>query len=490
MSDRNASWLTGTLVLVLAGAPGAGCGDDDASESASCTDDNCDGGVGAELAQTFYVAHQGSLVSYDLESGEERPGALQDIDGPVDLQALSDGTLLVNLTNSNEILVFDGTTMLEIERMPSSGADGARPVHSFITPVRDGAQYWMTLNDGMDGVPESNTAVFLDLTQGDSRFERVGEVQLGVGHHKASFSATQERVVISNIGDCDNVLSVYDYSDPSDIQTLATLDAEAAGFGAADPGDGNFDPSFCDPTYERGLPPAPHGCATASESGKAYCNLTSSGAIVVIDIDADEPEFSLVETSGQGGGFTFVHPGGRYVYSLQEEPREGADGESCQIGQLVVLDATSDEVVSTTPLFYTGADCSEMLAGTAAETANPGHAYFTRDGDKLYVPTSGGFMVADARVDQLLVLDTSDPAAPVQGDSIEVGEHTDHSAGALSGDGRHLLVVNSVDGTISDVDTQTDEVIATFEVESEPRVVATFGSAPGPSVQTGPIVSE
>ena len=80
-------------------------------------------------------------------------------------------------------------------------------------------------------------------------------------------------------------------------------------------------------------------------SGRAYCNLTSSGSIVVVDIDAATPTFQLLPTTGTGGGKTEVHPGGRYVYSLQEEPRGG-----CTIGQLVVIDSTSDSIVTQMPL--------------------------------------------------------------------------------------------------------------------------------------------
>jgi hypothetical protein len=99
-------------------------------------------------------------------------------------------------------------------------------------------------------------------------------------------------------------------------------------------------------------------------------------------------------------------------------------------------------------------------------------------------------MVEDARVDQLLVLDTSDPTSPQQQPSIEVGEHTDHSAGALSGDGDWLLVVHGVDGTVSKIATASDEVVDTFTVEASPKVIATYGSGEGPSQQTGPVVGE
>jgi YVTN family beta-propeller protein len=473
------------------------CGDDDGGDpddDDSAADDGADGddgadddGAGGALGHTLFVAREGSLASFDLATGEERAGTVTDVTGPVDLQALADGTLMVNLTGRNEILAIEGDSMLEVARLPSSGGGGIRPVHSYLSPDYDGASYWMTLNDG-EGERAENSACLVDVTEGsDTRFQVVGEVPLGLGHHKAAFSKTQPRAVISNISDCEDTLSVFDFADPAEVQKLATLTGAQAGFDAPDPGEGGFDPAFCDPTYERGLPPAPHGCATSPLSGKAYCNLTSSGAVVAVDIDAEEPAFELVATEGSGGGYTFAHPGGRYIYTLHESPREGDGGEACQVGAVSVIDSMGDEVVAIAPLRYTGPDCADELAGTPAETANPGHAYFAGGGDTLFIPTSGGFDVADARVDQLLVVDASDPAAPAQLESIPVGVTTSHSAAALSGDGSALFVVNAIDGTVSQVDVANLQVSATIEAGDDPRVVASFGADEGPSHQTGPI---
>jgi len=442
----------------------------------------------AALTQTLFVAHEGTLVSYDIASAQERPGVVPNVLGPTDAQALEDGTIMTNLTGSNEILAVDGQTMREVARIPSSGAHAARPVHSYISPTRDGRQYWIALNDGIQGEQNTTSAAFIDITAGSAtRFQRVGEVALGIGHHKAAFSTTTERVAISNIADCDNVLSVYEYSNIGQIRTLATLTSAAAGWTAPDPGEGHFNPRFCDPTYHRGAPPAPHGCATSRLSGHVYCNLTSSGEMVVVDIDATPPTFRILATSGKGDGFTLYHPGGRYMYTMQEQPREGHGGAPCQIGQIVVTDAMTDSVVSQTPVRYKGPGCTEPLTGTAAATANLGHCHFTHDGSKLFVPTSGGFNVPTARVDQLVAFNTADPAHPVQLPSVRVGVHTSHSASALSGDGLWVFVVNTVDGTVSQADVATGSVTRTFTVHANPKTVATFGTAEGPSEQTGPI---
>ena len=46
----------------------------------------------------------------------------------------------------------------------------------------------------------------------------------------ASLRVTRPRVVITNIADCGNVLSVYDYTDVANIKTVGTLTAAAAGW--------------------------------------------------------------------------------------------------------------------------------------------------------------------------------------------------------------------------------------------------------------------
>jgi hypothetical protein len=89
--------------LVLAIAAGLACSDRDAV----LVDGLQPEAKGVELEQTLFVAHEGSLVSYDIETGEERPGAVQGVSNPTDLQALDDGTLLVNLTDQNHVLEVD-----------------------------------------------------------------------------------------------------------------------------------------------------------------------------------------------------------------------------------------------------------------------------------------------------------------------------------------------------------------------------------------------
>ena len=478
--------LLPTLVALALG----GCGTD--HEPSLDPDIDAGAGAGGSFAHTLFVAREGSLSSYDLTTGQERPGTVTDVAGPVSLQALDDGLLLVNLSGRDEVLVVDGRTMREVARIPSSAMGGVRPVHGYISPADvDGRRYWLALNDGSMNTRATSSARFIDLGEGFSTYlQPAGEVGLGSGHHKASFSASRARVLISNLADCEDVMTVYDYTDPSKIEALATLTAAQAGW------DGSSEQRTCDPTYASGMPPAPHGCATSPSAGKAYCNLTSSGEMVVADLDADPPAFQVLATGGTGGGETRMHPHGRYAYTVHQAPREVMDQTSgtlhraCQIGALSVTDTTTDTVVTTMPLGYHGPGCGARLTGTPAETANPGHPYFGPDGSTLYIVTSGGFRVAGARVDRLLVLDTSDPAAPVQQPSLRVGTHTGHGAAALSGHGQYLFVVHAVDGTVSQIDTAGRALLATIPVGDSPRNVATFGQEEGPSHQTGPIEPE
>jgi YVTN family beta-propeller protein len=464
--------LVGLAALLVGGA----CGSDDEPMTPPQS---------TPLAQALFVAHEGFLASYDVATGNERAGTLPNVTGPVDLQALADGTLLVNLTGRNELLILDGKTMLERARLPSSSKGAARPVHSYLSPEVGGKRYWFTFNDGAENMPATNSALLVDVTPGSPKYlQAVGEVALGVGHHKAAFSTTMARVAISNISDCMNVVTVYDFTDPANIKSLATLTSKDAGW------DGSSFPKTCDPTYKMGVPPAPHGCATSKVSKKAYCNITGSGDIVAVDLDAPAPAFKLIPTTGSGGGYTKASRDGRYLFSLQSSPREGdmkKPGALCQVGQLVVVDAQTDTAVKQLPLLYKGPGCAEALAMTPAETDEPGHLQISPDGKTLFVAVGGGFMVAAARSNQHLVVDISDPANAVQKASLTVGQGTGHRADVLSGDGKFVFVTNNVDGTVTQIDAASAVVVKTIKTKDQPLTVATWGTTEGPSEQTGPI---
>ena len=432
--------------------------------------------------QALYVAHDGSLVSYDIGCGTERPGTVTNISSPTDMQALEDGTVLANLTALNTTVIVNGQSMLELGRVASTSG-GTRPVHSYISPDRNGKRYFVALDDGQSSDPATSKAVFTNVKSGTANYlQRAGEMGLGIGHHKAAFSNTLDRMIVSNISECNNVLTAYDYSNIANIQTLRTWSALQYGW------DGSSRARTCDPTFATGAPPAPHGCATSKVSGKIYCNLTSSGEIIATNIDATPPTYVKIATGGSGSGYTKPHKDGRFMYSLQSSPREGDMGAAtCQIGQLVAIDATSDTVAARVPLLYKGPACTTPINGTDEDTAEPDHIRVSNDGKTLYISSAGGFNVTRARVRQELVLDVTNPGAPVQKASIPVGTSTNHHGDALSGDGRWLFVTNNLDGTVTQIDTSTNQVTRTLTVRSTPLTVATFGTNEGPSEQTGPI---
>jgi YVTN family beta-propeller protein len=419
----------------------------------------------ADLSQALFVATaDGQLSSFDAASGATRAGTVTQVLGPVDMQALPGGYVGVNLSTGNQVLFVDARTMLEVARIPSSRTGGVKPVHAYLSPVRQEKQYWLAFNDG-DGTAASNSALFIDVAEGSARrFQAAGEVGLGIGHHKAAFSTTQERVVISNISDCDEVFQVFDYADPAGIQELKAWSAADLGFDCA------------------ATKPVPHGCASSQVSGKAYCNFTGTGEIAAIDLDANPPAIAKLTPplGGSGSGATAAHPGGRYVYTAHATPREGQGGVDGQIGSISVVDG-QDDGVTDLPLRYDGAGGTAALAGTDASEVGISHLTFSADGALLFViPGSGS--AAEQRARRVLVLDTRDPAHPRQLPSITVGASHGDNSDALSGDGKTLFVTNNADTTVSAIDVASLQVTRTFDTHAgAPKVVATYGTAEGPS---------
>jgi YVTN family beta-propeller protein len=463
------SWKR-TLLCLSVGALLAACGGDKTPDPTPEPEPQPQPGP-EPLKPTLFVGAEGSLISYDLETGQQRPGRVPEVSSPTDLQVLEDGTVLVNLTVRNEVLVVDGRTLEERARIPSKGE---RPNHSYVSPPRNGKRYWMTLNDGLSSQPESSTALFVDATPGSPTYlQAVGSVRLGRGHHKASFSNTRERVVISNLSDCDDVLSVYDYSDVKNVQKVLSLSAGVLGMA-------------CSLT----APLTPHGCATSKVSGRAYCNLTGPGVIASVDLDAPTPTARLIYTGGKGGGHTVASADGRFIYTVQELPREGNathTGAPCQVGQLVMVDTSSDNLAGQVPLLYRGPSCNSPLAGTDEAKATASHLLLSRDGKTLYITASGAFDDAASRVRQQLVLDLSQPFSPAQKPSISVGNSLGSHAVALSSEGRYLFVANTVDNSLSQIDTTTNTVVSTINLPTNARTMSLYSSADGPSEHVGSI---
>jgi DNA-binding beta-propeller fold protein YncE len=443
-------------------------------------EDDASAGTGGPVPQILFAAQEGGLASFDLASGSARPGVLADMKGPTDMQALEDGTVLVNLSGSNEILALDGKTMLVKARLPSSGGTAVKPVHAYITPALGGGRYWMSLNDG-DGTRAGNSARFLFLDPGDTAryLKPAGEIGLGIGHHKAAFSPDKPRLVVSNISDCADIMSVFDYSDIADIRKIATLDAAKSGF------DGSDRKHTCGKDTASGIMPSPHGCASAKANAHALCNETGTGTLVAVDLDAGAPGFKLIPTRGSGAGYTSAHPGGRYIYSLQSAPNETDGGAPCQIGQVAVVDMGNDSLVSESPLYYKGGDCADSLKGTPAAGAAPSHILFSLDGNRAFVNVASASDPA-ARASLQLSLDVSDPAHPRQGPSIAIGSSYGSHGETLTGDGKLLIVANNKDATVSLIDVASATVAKTLAIGNAGKTLATYGSAEGPGHQAGP----
>jgi hypothetical protein len=455
-------------LVVLALCLAAACGDNIRGEG----DEDA-----GPVAHSVFVANQDALVSYDLGTGWLRPGRVEGLHYPNNMVALADGHILLSNPEENdagEVVVVQASTMAEVTRTPSTMEESGCSYHPnqlYLTPDR---RFALVLNDSCEG--EGSSAGFIDVrSDSSSRFALVGEVPLGLYWHNAAFSRTQERVVITNGGDCNEVLAIYDYGDIDHIRKVAALPIEAVGFHNDPPADGTYDPTYCDNDGEGlGQIPGPGECATAS-NGRAYCTIGATGDVVSIDLDADDPSFDLVRIRGRWGLQMRLHPDGRHLYALHSYPYGG-----CTIGQLVVIDSQSDAVVAQLPLGYYGPGCTEDLTGTLFEDAQPTGLTFTLDGQTLYVNV--GALVGD----QELVLDVRDPAAPVQLGSLDVG--LGRGPDVLSGDGRFLVHVEGVEevGTLTLIDAPAHELLGVIRTEEEPRVAVTFGTEEGPSPQDGP----
>jgi hypothetical protein len=452
----------------------------------ACEDENggMPGGTGTPgptgaTPHSLFATDGDTLVAFEVASGAPKTGAIANVKGPTDMQALDSGHVLVNLTENNEILAVDGRTFREVARIRSSSLGATRPVHSFVTPRIGGKQFWTANNDG-DGTAASNSLVFVDIVPDSATFlQAVGEIPLGIGHHKNAWSAARARVSVTNIADCDNVVQVIDYSDVSKPVLVKKWSAAEL-----DPG------RTCGP----GMGASPHGGAAAA-NGHGYHNLTGWGAVLAVDQDSDPPTFKLLSAKGNGAGYTKAGKDGRYVYSLQRTPRQGdasRPGVDCQIGQLLVIDSTSDTIIAETPILLTGPDCRDTLPAHAA-AAGPDHIKITKDGKTLFITTQASPAMGSsepAYSDQLVVFDLSDPARPAQQPSITVGKHSGHRSMTLSGDDKVLFVVNSASNpaekSISQVDVQARTVTRTLMMSTAPRQLATWGTEQGPSLQTGP----
>ena len=442
------------------------------------------------LDHTILVVGTTEAGIYEIATGKElaripAPG------GSLDTMALANGHALFNHTAAHNVIAVDLRTGKEINRIASSSLGAKRPVHAYLTPAFGGRQFYVALNDGVVAdtpvgeVPKDSSLTLIDVIPSSTDYLKpVGEVRLGRGHHKLAFSNTRARMVASNIADCNDVLSVYDFSSPADIKLVKTFSAKDLGY------DGSSALKTCDVTGKTGVSLSPHGVGTSAATGEAYHFITGTGQVALIDIDSDAPSLKLVQTAGIGGSTAKDMPGGRYIVVPQRTPRELQDragGVLCQVGQIAVIDAVKRQLVAQIPLLYGDGACSDSLVGKPGAAATPAYVGFTKDGKRMLVSlgTLGGAANQPLAVDLTLVFDMSDPTKPKQLGSIKVEAGKAADVVMASG-GAIAFVPNSAANSVSVIDTATMQVIRTIKTVDGAMRISSFSPSSGPSKPVGP----
>jgi DUF2924 family protein len=76
----------------------------------------------------------------------------------------------------------------------------------------------------------------IDAVQSSPTFLKpMGEARLGIGHHKVGFSMKRPRLAVSNISDCSDVISIYDYQNAFGIKLVKTFSATDLGYDGSTP---------------------------------------------------------------------------------------------------------------------------------------------------------------------------------------------------------------------------------------------------------------
>jgi DNA-binding beta-propeller fold protein YncE len=445
----------------------------------------------AEGAHILAVAGRDQIALHDLTTGAEL-ARFDAKGGSSDMVALAGGIVLSNHTAGNAVVLLDVKKRAEIGRIPSSSLGGTRPVHMYLTPALDGKQFVVVLNDGAERrsarseAPTDSTLLLIDATAGSPAFlKAMGETRLGQGHHKVGFSTRWPRFAVSNIADCSDVVSVYDYGNPSDIRLVKKFAAADLGY------DGSTALKTCDEAGKSGVMLSPHGTGSSAASGRVYHFLTGTGQLALFDIDAEAPTVKLLQTSGAGGASVKDMPGGRFMVVPQRGPRElhqKADGAPCQIGQLAVIDAVAEKLAAQLPVFYGEPTCRTSLAGTPQERAALQYAMPSPDGRTVFVQVGALYAPPSAAPSSsvVAVFDLSDPYRPTQLPSIAIGAGEGTRDHAITGDGKLLIVPNSLDNSVSVIDVAKRALVRTFATVAKPHRAVTFGDETGPSKPVGP----
>lgn len=381
--------------------------------------------------------------------------------------------LFINLGSTNQVAALDpvGETITFSKFI----AVGQRPVHINRDP--EGSRIWVQ-NDadpttGIDTVtPACNaaqagsvsviqnhgTAGHDDEEEGVNAGEVIATICVGKGHHKAAFSTPTAadnsiplRAFISNM--IDGTISVID-NDPASgnyLKVIRTIDL-------CDP---NKEACDEDPATPNGA--GPHGMIYSTVSGMIFNNNEDYGTVNVINpalvetavIGPRIPDPAISTTLDVGfAGATHITPDGRFVIV------RGFDSSSVT-GKLTVIDVAN-------PTGFTTHDLTNI---------NPGTLAFTSDGAKMYVAGSGSAQRPTQRGNVVLAYDISAlPILPAPTE-ITVGSTTaGRSIGILEegGEATHLFATNRTDGTVSVIDTSTDTVVDTVQVDGTPTSLLVF----------------
>ena len=443
-----------------------------------------------KLDHVMLVVGSSEAAVYEVATGREL-GKVSVPGGSLDTMALPNGVALFNHTAGHQVLALDLKTGQEVARIPSSGLGAKRPVHAYMTPPTGGRQFYVTLNDGVVAdtpvgeVPKDSSLALIDVDPASPTYLKLaGEVRLGRGHHKVAFSNTRARMVASNIADCSDVLSVYDYSNPADIKLVKSFAARDLGY------DQSSAAKICDVTGKTGVNLAPHGVGTSAATGEAFHFITGTGQVALIDIDAEAPTVRLIQTAGSGGSTAKDMPGGRFIVVPQRTPREVQDkagGVLCQIGQIAVIDAVNRQLVSQTPILYGNGACNESLVGKPGAAAAVSYLGFNKDGSRMFVAvgTLSGPQNVAATVDLVPVFDMTNPSQPKQLEPLKL-EARKGSDIVMANGGRLAFIPNSEASTVSIVDTESMKVVNTVKTVAGPSRLSAFSPSAGPSKYIGP----
>jgi len=402
-------------------------------------------------AQTVWSSSPEDLVAaFDLKTGKEL--AEFEVRGRLsDLTVLPNQHVVLNHRAKSELVLFDARTRKEVTRLPSSRMGGVNPHHGYLLKTAKHTLYAVA-HDGENRDKDSTVAFFEVLPQSPG-LAFVGEVRVGAGHHKLAHFPGQDWVSVSNINDCDQVLSVLDVSQPEQPRVTHVIGATQLGY----TGDGSE--KRCDATGKQGRALRPHGAA-ASQRFHVH-NFNGTGQMAVIKSDGT---VRVLDTQGSGGASGVALPDGSVVMT-QFAPREGGAGAACQVGQLAWVSATGDQLQQIPVRMQP--DCAQGSKG-----ARLGYASLAPDQKTLLLPLST--MGNDAEPAKFVARMRLEDGKAVQLSSVAIGEQVGHRDHGWLPDGSLFVFPNGKGNTVSVVDPTTGEVTVTIPVQPNPlRAVLT-----------------